>query len=202
MEYKIHSRDFLKRARKRLDEGTPESLIYAALEIRMGIEARLDRYHDAIDEFYKKVKRGWKISALEKNLDQIFKSGNKIVEIMIIDIKTDKPTHLFYYTPVSKSLIKSGEKIGGLLHHNKLYKSREENWYIETKTYLEKIYLELENANKGTLIGPPIFNPKTRELKLFFDVNESFDPEKVIQEIGEYGKQITIRIHYPEDYPD
>jgi hypothetical protein len=42
--YNINTGSFVERAQKQLqlfDEGNPESLFYAALELRMGIEARL-----------------------------------------------------------------------------------------------------------------------------------------------------------------
>ncbi len=70
MTYKIGSRDFLFRARKRLDEMLPESLviIYAAIELRMGVEARLQQYNDAFQEFSKNKKSGWKIKVLDKHL--------------------------------------------------------------------------------------------------------------------------------------
>jgi len=55
MNYKIGTRDFLFRARMRLDENNPESLLYAALELRLGIEARLQTYMDVIEDMPKKM---------------------------------------------------------------------------------------------------------------------------------------------------
>jgi hypothetical protein len=49
MGYGIHSRSYLKRARQRLDEGYPESLFYAAFELRCGVESRMKEYLDAQD---------------------------------------------------------------------------------------------------------------------------------------------------------
>ena len=43
-EYGFKSRDYLKRAKARLNEDKGESLFYAALELRCGIEARLHEY--------------------------------------------------------------------------------------------------------------------------------------------------------------
>jgi hypothetical protein len=120
MKYKIDTRDSLNRARKRLDEGTTESLIYAALELRLVIEARLLKYMDAIEELPKKKRKGWRIPDLGSNLENTIREANCIIEIMIIDKITLKPLVLFYYTPISKELIKKGEKIGELLHAKKI----------------------------------------------------------------------------------
>ncbi len=48
MKYGTHSRGYLARARQRLDEGSFESLFYAAFELRCGIEARLQQYEEAL----------------------------------------------------------------------------------------------------------------------------------------------------------
>jgi hypothetical protein len=47
MPYGIHARDYLTRARLRLDEQSPAGLFYAAFELRCGIESRLRQYIEA-----------------------------------------------------------------------------------------------------------------------------------------------------------
>ena len=46
-EYAIGSRDYLARARRRSSEGSAEALFYAALEVRSGVEARMQEYLEA-----------------------------------------------------------------------------------------------------------------------------------------------------------
>ena len=200
MEYKIHSSDFVKRARKYLDEGTPDSLVHAALELRLGIEARLDRYHDALEELNIKIKRGWRIHDLDKNLEKAFKLRKMVVQILIIDNKTGRVIQGYYYTPVSEKLIKNGEKIGNLLHYNKLNLSRKDEWYDETKEFLEETYSELVKANKGTLLAPPMYNPKTNHSKLFFDIRDDFNPKNNTEEIE--LKYVIMKVDYLDEYPE
>ena len=56
MDYRIHSRDYLQRARKRLDSGTPDALFHAAFELRCGIEARMQQYLEAQEHISESLK--------------------------------------------------------------------------------------------------------------------------------------------------
>jgi hypothetical protein len=201
MIYKIGTRDFLYRARILLDDNKPESLLYAALELRLGIEARLQIYMEVIENLPKKKSKGWKMSDLDKNLENTFKKGNRIVEIMVIDEDTGKPIHAFYYTPVSKNLIKKGERIGDLLHAKKIHMSQTDDWYFKTKQFLEEIYTELEKANKGTLLGPPLYNPTLGKFDLSLEYFDGYNPKEIVDKIGGPGARITMNIAYPDKYP-
>lgn len=66
MSYGTHSKDYLTRARQRLDEGSPESLFYAAFELRCGIEARLQQYEEALANIAKIRRAGWRIPKVAK----------------------------------------------------------------------------------------------------------------------------------------
>ncbi len=202
MKYKISSRDFLRRARARLDEERPESLIYAALELRLGVEVRLKKYNDALEEFSIKKKKGWKISILDRNLEKAFRTGKQITELMFIDIKTDKPQHILYHTPLSKTLINNSERIGNLLHAQKIFLTQNEEWYDETKLFLDLTYSELHKANRGTLLAPPMRNPKTGESKFFIEAFEGYEPIDVFKKIGFEGAEVKINISYSDDYPE
>lgn len=202
MKYKIGTRDFLRRARKRLDENEPESLIYAAIELRLGVEARLQKYNEALEEFNLKKKHGWKIKSLDKHLDSKFHTGKKITEIWIIDAETERVKGVLYHTPLSKVLVKNAEKIGDLLHANNLYKTQKDNWNKETKELLELTYLELHKTNRGTLLAPMLWNPKTGESKMFIEAYEGYDPTKIVEMYGAEGTINTIKIEYSDNYPD
>ncbi len=56
-DYLVNSRNYLLRARKRLDEKTPASLFYAAFELRCGVESRMQEYLDAQDHISQRRKR-------------------------------------------------------------------------------------------------------------------------------------------------
>lgn len=56
-EYGVGSRDYLRRAKDLLAQGTPAALFHAAFELRCGIEARLQEYRDAATKVAKLKKR-------------------------------------------------------------------------------------------------------------------------------------------------
>lgn len=199
MKYKIGTRDFLWRARKRLDEKLPESLIYAAIEIRMGVEARLQKYNDALEEFSINKKSGWKMQIIDKHLEGMFHTGKKITEIMFFNPDDGRVKGALYHTPLSKVLIKNAEKIGNLLHANNLFKTQNEDWYNETNNFLELTYIELHKANRGTLLAPLLWNPKTGESKAFI---EAYDPTKLTEILGSEGTISSFNIEYSDSYPE
>jgi len=202
MKYKIGTRDFLWRARKKLDENVPESIIYAALELRMGVEARLKKYNEALEEFSKEKKKGWRIKILDKHLENMFRTGKKITEIWIIDNDSGRVKGVLYHTPLSKTLVKNSEKIGDILHANNLYKSQKDEWYSETKKFLEKTYLELHKANRGTLLAPMLWNPDTGESKMFIEAYDGYDPRKAVEIFGSEGDITSFHIEYSDSYPE
>jgi hypothetical protein len=97
--YNIDSISYLRRGRARLDEGTRESLFYAAYELRCGTESRLQDYLDAREDIAKRKKQGWKIMGSAKELDRILSLGDTIFEASLLD-EHDERTVALYYTPV------------------------------------------------------------------------------------------------------
>lgn len=100
--YGVKAKDHLARARARLDEHAPESLFYAALEIRCGIEARLKEYFDAQAETTKKKRQGWQISKLARQVESAFKARNKAIRLIVFDVETKELIKEVLYTPVTR----------------------------------------------------------------------------------------------------
>jgi hypothetical protein len=198
MRYKIDTRDYLARARERLNEDKPESLFYAALELRFGIEARLKKYLDANDNLQKKKMKGCQISILSKNVENVFKQRNKLIKLKFYDKVTKQVFVELLYTPVSNKLIKEGEKIGNMLHSKKHYETQDDDWFKMTKEFLECVYKELEISNKGTLLSPPLYNPRTGKLLLNIENYEGYTPYDLSQKTGGEGSQVIFDVSYPE----
>jgi len=166
MDYKISSRDYLQRARKRLDEGNFESLFYAAWELRCGIESRIQTYLEAHDFISKKLKKGWQVAKLAKGLEEAFENSKKIVRFQCFQPGTKDPLFILIYTPVTPKLQKYGEKLGSYLHAMKIFKRLDDVYWEKLRSELEKIYSELQKANYGTLLGPPLLDKKTGKMQL------------------------------------
>jgi hypothetical protein len=88
-------------------------LFYAAFELRCGIERRVHDYVDALKHISERKKRGWKIIGKAKELEKAFQSGDKIIELAILDEKSGELWFNLYYTPgeiPSMILIRGGRR--------------------------------------------------------------------------------------------
>ncbi len=201
MDYRIHSRDHLRRARQRLDEDTPMSLFYAALELRCGIEVRMRQYLEAQSHISKKMKKGWQIARLAKNIEKVFKSGDKVVEFAIYDREGRNLLDVLYYTPVNAKLRKMGEQLGNYLHAMETRRPREDPWWAQTRNFFEDVYTELKKANFGTLIGVPLLDPKTKALSMAFEQPENESPDSTRDRIGRTGVSRMLSVRYLDRLP-
>jgi hypothetical protein len=119
---------YVERAQKQLqlfDAGNPESLFYAAFELRTGIEARLYdglrallQYNLTEEERKKHAKRIEKLS-----IDKLFRKLATIDEntlqsyTIMIGSPGGQSTSVLQYTAVTKELANNWTKVSQLLHY-------------------------------------------------------------------------------------
>lgn len=202
MQYGTHSRDYLMRARQQLDAGSLESLFYAAFELRCGIEARLQQYEEALANIAKIKRAGWRIPKVAKNIEKIFRTGDKIARVNICDLTTERVRHSLYYTPVNKDLRAMAGQISKLLHFPREYKAPENPWWNEIRDYLELVYKELSKANKGTLLSVPLLNPETRSVHFETELGQGESIEYQKNLIGPIGERYLVTVDYLDDLPE
>ncbi len=198
MSYSTHSKDYLARARQTLNEGSPESLFYAAFELRCGIEARLQQYEEALASITKIRRAGWRIPKVAGNIEKAFRTGDKIARVSVCEDGTENIIYSFYYTPVNKDLRAAAGKIGELLHFPQEYRIPEDLWWDEARNFLEQVYKELLRANKGTLLCVPLWNPDTRKAHFQTEINSDGD----IREQMTVGESYLITVDYLDDLPE
>ena len=177
VSYGMSARDYLARARDRLDEGSRAALFYAAFELRCGVESRMREYLRAQKTISESKKDGWRIAKLAKDIEAVFKSGDKYVEIGIIDPSTGQVLRLFIYTPVRANLRSAAERLGDLLHAARQYRADSDPWWQETRAFLEETWRELYLATRGELLGVPLIEKATGQLQLqlqFHDRKEEY----------------------------
>lgn len=201
MSYRIHSREYMRRAREQLDKGTAQSLFYVAFELRCGVEARLQQYLGAQETVSEKRKRDWQVAKLKKNLDKVFRTGDKIVEFAFLDKKTEAVLDVFYYTPVNSQLKKMAQQLGDYLHAMQTYRQSDDSWWIKTRNFLEEVYSELEIANKGTVLGVPMLDRKTRTIEMTVEPAEKEEVKSLFKRIGNPGSVIKVRVTYLDESP-
>ncbi len=200
MGFGTSSRDYLLRARERLREGTNEALFYAALELRSGIEARMVEYLREWQHISKKKKRGWRIADLGKSVEA-FRVGNKIVRWAVQDGVSGDVLVIFYYTPVTPTLQKHGERLGNYLRAMKRFRGQKDPWWRELREDLEMIAAQLEVANRGTLLGPPLMRGRTGEVDTTFEFPPGTDPVALLKTIKNSGNQAIVDVSYLDRLP-
>jgi len=201
MNYGISSRDYLSRAQERLLEGKLESLFYAAFELRCGIESRMQEYLDAQEFVSKKKKKGWQIAKLGKDIEQVFKIGDKVAEFTVIEKETGNIIDIFYYTPVTSKLRKMAEKLGELLHATKKSRKDDDKWWHDIRKYLKEVYQELTKANVGTLLGVPLIRKDTGQLYMNIEILKGEDPNSIKNRVGQIGTQRILKVRYLDELP-
>lgn len=200
MEYDASSRGYLQRARKRVQENTGESLIYAALELRAGIEARYHEYLDVWAHISENVKKGWQLAMLGKEAQKAFRIGDKVVEVTIADDNMENASAVIYHTPISKALHRRAEKLGDFLHAVRNSAHHNEQWW--TKLRLEVNYCAdaLAVANMGILLGPPL--KRGRQINANIEIPPDFDSTEFKRIVSGDGEHVIMNFAYLHALPD
>ena len=196
MAYEIDSRSYLKRAKYRMNEDSLHSLFYAALELRCGIESRMQQYLNSQEHISKRKKKGWQIAKLGKNIEKAFRTGNKITKLNITNKKSGKHLQTLYYTPVTSTLQKQGKKLGNYLHAAKKFHSSSENFWDVFRTVLINVSEGLDIANYGTLLGPPLIHPNKKQMYMNVELLQNESYQEKLSEIGGVGNDITMQVEY------
>ncbi|MCC6196454.1 MAG: hypothetical protein IT518_18535 [Burkholderiales bacterium] len=199
--YGHSSQSFLLRARKQLDEGSREALFYAALELRMGVEARLKEYLSVQDQIAKAKREGWQVAKLGKTVEATFRLGDRIAKISILDRQTNEIRFVLLYTPVTRRLQKQAQQLGDYLHAPKTNEARDETWWRQFRELLESAWNELRNATSGRLLGAPLLHRKTRQLRTIVEFDSEEESNVYEAAVGGVGGEAILKIEYLDELP-
>src|SRR5665213_3202075 len=146
------AREHLARARQLREHGTPHELLYAALELRFAIEARLIEYTVA-DGDSMSFAGPWQVGHLKRGLDHRHTRLEKPIAVTFYDPTTNKPV-VCEYTPVTEKLSKLAQKLGAFLHASAT------NWKQPNPTrkladLVDQAIQGLALATRGTFLQPP-----------------------------------------------
>lgn len=162
---------FLRRAREQLrnfDKGNIESLFYAALELRFGIEARLYVALDstlALNHTLPGNSKEYAATKLLKKLLNLEPHAGRAWKLTVELVETGEQIAVLRYTPVTQELAKMHGQLGELLHFT-FFRNRR-NWFhwltkqrmreksaqslVEVRQFLEDVACALEAANQGEI---------------------------------------------------
>jgi len=192
-DYSVTSRCYLSRALERLRSSRRDELFYAALEIRCGVEARLQEYLHP-HEFIPIGKRNdWHAGKLHTTAEQAFRTGDKVQRVRIYE--GDRHLATLYYVPVTARLRKIAEKLGDYLHAAKKHYPPADEYWETFRALLEEGANLLAEATDGTLLGPVLVNKRTglasMPTELLSEPEGSTNPLLQLK-----GKSVQVEITY------
>ena len=179
----------LSRIHQLLRKKNDISLIYAALELRLGIECRLKEILDSHDEIPHRQKKSYELDKLNKTVLRYLKINDKVARVTLINNRESCKIVLFY-TPVREKLIKIGQRLGAFLHYP-----------IKDVSLLRGLLLvglsELEFSNKGELMGPPLSKRESGSATCDF-ITLLKDPNRVkqVRPFMRKGTMIKMEVKY------
>lgn len=184
----------MARAQDCLSQQKNEFLFYAAFEIRCGVEARMQEYLKVQAHISKKKRQGWQVAKLARNIENVFRLGEKEAILRVLDQESHTVKFEARYTPVKRSLREKAEKLGSYLHAGKKYHEHGDVFWLQLRSLLEEAVTELEHANSGRLLGPLLRHPNKKhvDMKLELPTEEDREAVKVLVE----GDQSLLEVTY------
>jgi hypothetical protein len=167
----------LERARKQLqlfDTGNAESLFYAALELRLGIESRISNELKVLLDARKMPEQKFENYSLGKLFKKLTDIDENTLESFTVTFSAPGggTASALQYTPVTKEFLKDWGRLSNIIHYSFFLNEENKEWYHKEKIFpnkdgmrslvdyremLSEIAGRLENASSGNLIIPPTF---------------------------------------------
>ena len=179
--YSTLTQSYVDRAAALIATGSRANLLYAALEIRMGVEARLQSYVQANDQVSRDLKRGWEIPKLFKGLEKTISNSSQVAEVVISASGCDPVAMQFI--PVSARLRKHAERFGNALHFTAVSHSTDE-WWSSLEASLDDALRDLRVCARATLLGVPLLDPKTGQVLTKFEFHKSDPRAELMQRLA------------------
>ena len=157
-DYDISPAGYLERARSRISDATPESLFYAALELRCFVEARQHQYLNAQKKYARSVAKAWETSKQGRQLEKIFDPSR----IQHLKYMFDDGTNYdFYYMPVTVALRNGAERLSDLIHAQLDWRDPRDAWWTMKRGEIIRLYRLAWFCSQGNLLSPGMLNKGT-----------------------------------------
>ena len=183
----------------RMDEGTEEALIYAALELRCGVEARLKEYIETIEHIPKSQKKEWAVAKLGRSIESAYRTGDKMM-VFTIRLSEDSTEFQLLYTPVTKRLQDIANRLGDFLHASRQELVSDSNWWKELRSLLNEAFPLLKLANAGQLIGLPLLHRPTGTMNMRAVFEGEEDRSALLSRLAQ-GETHIISVQYIDPIP-
>lgn len=197
-KYSARTEEFARRARDLFARGTCEGLLYSALELRLGIEARTQTYIQANDQISNELKKGYHAGKLTRALKATHSDGQYVATIDILLVKEQLPVCSYHFIPISKRLGEIYGLLGGYLHYKGMGPSFTEPWWDSLKLLLESGIADLEICSRGSLLGVPLWQKSTGEVNIKMEVSKEDPRIEIVRRLAETKAQHIFRVEYQE----
>lgn len=195
--YLTMTSSFVARAEDLVACGNKADLLYAALEVRMGIEARLQSYVHAHKDISKKIKNGWEIKKLSRALDEKGNWTQRVCEVEFLSQVDGSSMAKLYFIPISSELKAIGAQLGDFLHYREGSVRRNAAWWENLKMTLDRGIRELRVCAQANFLGPPLFrkdDPNTVDMKMEFHPD---DPRhSLLMDLSQAKSELTFKVNY------
>ncbi len=151
----------------------------------------------AVQEHITKAKRdGWRVAHLGKSIEAAFKTGDKIARFTVLHAETQEQIGVLLYTPVTKRLQKLTQRLGDYLHVSD--SDMTTAWWTDFRDLLETAWAELAEATRGQLLGVPLMNPRTKQVRMTVQFEKPEDTTAHAAALEAAGSKVIIKVEYLE----
>ena len=154
MSSPVSAVSYLSRAQALRKSGEKASLIYAALELRCGVEARLQAHASVAKGISKRQAEQWEIKKLARTLDQAFGLGDSMLLVFLS--MEDGRACQFIYAPVSSRLQEIAKRCGDYLHALPPERVASREFWSELRSMLTEGCGLLELACSSEILRPTV----------------------------------------------
>lgn len=152
MDSPVSAISYLGRAKELCQSQDRAELIYAALELRCGVEARLREHAAATTGISKSQATQWEIKKLAKTVDAAFGLGDSFL-IICLRLDDGRETQ-FFYAPVCTRLQEIAKRCGDYLHAMRHERLSEPGFWEDLKALLGEGCSLLELACSSEVLSP------------------------------------------------
>lgn len=152
MDNPVSAISYLARAKHLITSEDRASLIYAALELRCGVEARLQEHALTAVGISKGQATQWEITKLAKTIDGAFGLGDSFMFLFLH--MEDGRECTFLYAPVSKRLQSLAKRCGDYLHAIALERIQNPGFWAELRNILNEGCSLLEVSCRSEILRP------------------------------------------------
>lgn len=197
VSYPTRAVAFAERAGRLIASEDPADWFYAALEVRLGVEARLQAYISAARVTDSSIKAGWEIGTLAKGLERAFKAkGTRIVEMLYKQEHQEAPFVSLRFVPIPPTLVSASKRLGDYLHYREDRTPYSPKWWKDFREHVRDAQILLLASAQGDLLGPPLWKPEDGQVKLQLEFHKDDNRVSLLESLFKSREALEVSVTY------